>query len=158
MKNSEAATVAGAALAPVKDNRNWTPHILVVDDDDDVRQLSVDALAAHGYGVEAVKDGAAGWQAIRSGSYDLVITDNRMPKMTGVEMIAKMRAARLPLPIIMATTYLPTHEFAIKPWLEPDAMLQRPCTNEELLETVEKVLRTDDGNDGGAAAPLWDFL
>jgi hypothetical protein len=37
--------------------------------------------------------------------------------------------------------------FARKPWLKPDVMLQRPFTNDDLLATVKKVLRTDDGNE-----------
>jgi hypothetical protein len=45
----------------------------------------------------------------------------------------------------MATRYLPTHEFARRPWLKPDAALERPFSNEDLLETVKKVLGTVGG-------------
>jgi hypothetical protein len=40
----------------------------------------------------------------------------------------------------MATSHLPTHEFVSKPWLSPDATLQRPFTSDDLLETVKRVL------------------
>jgi CheY-like chemotaxis protein len=121
------------------------PHlILVVDDDNDSRQLSVDLLVDSGYQVAAVKDGAAGWEAVKADQYDLVVTDNKMPKMTGIEMIEKIRDARMSLPIIMATRYLPKYEFACKPWLKPDAVLERPCSNDNFLETVKKLLRTED--------------
>lgn len=118
------------------------PHrILVVDDDNDTRQLSVDVLASSGYHIEIAKDGAAGWKALQSGNnYDLVVTDNKMPRMTGVEMIAKLRSARLTVPVIMATEHLPAREFARKPWLKPDATLQKPYSNDDLLEMVKKVL------------------
>jgi len=138
--------ISGEKPAP-KPTRAWkkSPHlVLVVDDDSDVRQLSVDVLTASGYGVEACNDGDAGWQALQTRSYDLVITDNKMPKMTGLEMIEKLRSASMALPVIMATTFLPTSVFVRKPWLEPDAVLQRPCSNEDLLEAVKKVLRKDD--------------
>jgi CheY-like chemotaxis protein len=121
-------------------------RILVVDDDNDKRQLSVNLLAASGYDIEVAKDGVAGWNALQSGNnYDLVVTDNKMPNMTGIEMIAKLRSARITVPVIMATEHLPEHEFARKPWLRPNATLQRPFSNDHLLEIVEKVLRSAAG-------------
>jgi DNA-binding response OmpR family regulator len=124
-----------------------SPHrILVVDDDSDVRQLSVDVLTGSGFDVDAAKDGADGWAALQANGYDLVITDNKMPRMTGIEMIEKLRDACIISRVIMATGNLPVFEFARKPWLKPDAMLQRPFSNDELLATVKKVLRPDDGS------------
>ena len=127
--------------ASIQKQINPSQRILVVDDNIDTRQLSVDVLVGSGYDVEDVKDGAAGWEAFLAGNhYDLVVTDNKMPNMTGIEMIAKLRSACIRVPIIMATEYLPTNEFARKPWLEPQAMLQRPFSNDDLLKTVKKVL------------------
>jgi CheY-like chemotaxis protein len=126
---------------------NPPKHILVVDDDSDTRQLSIDVLAGSGYDVESVKDGAAGWDALQTNDYDLIITDNKMPRMTGVEMIGKLRSANMSVPVIMATRDLPTHEFARRPWLKPDAALERPFSNDDLLETVKKVLGTVGGKD-----------
>jgi DNA-binding response OmpR family regulator len=123
-------------------------HILVVDDDKDTRQLSVDVLVGSGYDVEAAKDGTAGWEALQADNYDLVVTDNKMPRMTGIEMIGKLRSARMAVPVIMATSHLPVHEFTSKPWLKPDATLERPFSVDDLLATVKKVLHTDDGNGG----------
>jgi CheY-like chemotaxis protein len=135
---------AATAKQPVsRPNLNRIPRhrILVVDDDDDTRQLSVDILASSGYNIEVAKDGAAGWKALQSGNnYDLVVIDNKMPNMTGVEMIARLRSARITVPVIMATGHLPAREFARKPWLKPDATLQRPFSNDDLLKVVKKVL------------------
>jgi DNA-binding NtrC family response regulator len=80
---------------------------------------------------------------LRSGnSYDLVVTDNKMPNMTGVEIIARLRSARITVPVILAPGHLPTREFARKPWLIPNATLQRPFSHDDLLEAVKKVLRS----------------
>ena len=79
----------------------------MVDDDSNARQLSLDVLAGAGYDVEGVKDGAAGWEALQATSYDLIITDNKMPRMTGIEMIEKLRSARRAVPVIMATGICP---------------------------------------------------
>ena len=119
------------------------PCILLVDDDKDARQLSLEVLTDAGYLVEDVRDGAAGWKALQINNYDLVVTDNKMPKLTGIEMIAKLRSAGITVPIIMATEHLPMHEFDRKPWLKPHATLQRPFSNDDLLKAVKKVLGTD---------------
>jgi DNA-binding NtrC family response regulator len=144
MKTIGIISVEDSPDASNLEQSNSSRRILVVDDDNDVRQLSVDVLTDSGYEVEAAKDGAAGWEALQTNDFDLVITDNKMPRMTGIEMLEKLRAARMALPVIMATSHLPTHEFASKPWLRPDATLQRPFTNDDLLKTVKRVLRVDD--------------
>ena len=130
---SQAGESAGARLPACR--------VLVVDDDRDTRQLSIDVLAGCGYDVDAVTDGAAGWEALQNASYDLTITDNKMPRMTGIEMIEKVRSARMTVPVIMATRHLPMDEFDRKPWLKPDATLQRPFSNDDLLGAVNRVLR-----------------
>jgi DNA-binding response OmpR family regulator len=140
MKDGKMSPAGEPAGAPWHARRIPPCRILVVDDDSDTRQLSVDVLVGSGYDVDAVMDGAAGWEALQENSYDLAITDNKMPRMTGVEMIEKLRSASMALPVIMATGQLPLNEFARKPWLKPTATLQRPFSNDDLLEVVKKVL------------------
>ncbi len=147
MSDRQTSQVKERVGTPIHDQTNLHQRILVVDDDRDTRQLSVDVLVGSGYDVQGAKDGAAGWEALLTGSYDLVITDNKMPRMTGIEMIEKLRSARMTLPVIMATRYLPTHEFVRRPWLKPDAALERPFSGDELLATVKKILHTGDGGD-----------
>jgi CheY-like chemotaxis protein len=154
MKDNKMSSAGEPAGAPWQRPTNRPHRILVVDDDSDTRQLSVDVLVGSGYDVDAVIDGAAGWEALQASNYDLTITDNKMPRMTGIEMIEKLRSARMTLPVIMATGHLPMNEFARKPWLKPDATLQRPFSNDDLLEVVIKVLRPDGNNDGRKEALL----
>jgi DNA-binding response OmpR family regulator len=133
-----------ASIAPTRGQMNPTHRILVVDDNCDTRQLSIDALVGSGYDAEGVIDGVAGWEALQTYDYDLVVTDNKMPRMTGVEMIGKLRSANITVPVIMATGNLPMDEFARRPWLKPDAMLERPFSDDDLLATVKNVLGPDD--------------
>jgi CheY-like chemotaxis protein len=140
MKENKTLQAGGSALARLRDRGNSRYCILVVDDDKDTRQLSVDVLAGSGYDVEAVQDGAACWEIVQTRNYDLIITDNRMPRMTGIEIIEKLRSACMAIPVIMATGCLPTYELARKPWLKPDVLLEKPITNDDLLEAVKKVL------------------
>jgi len=153
-KDNKIPLTGASTVAPRQRPTNPSLRILVVDDDSDTRQLSVDVLVGSGYDVEAVIDGAAGWDALQSTRYDLTITDNKMPRMTGLEMIEKLRSARMTLPVIMATGHLPMNEFARKPWLKPDAMLQRPFSNDELLTAVKKALDPDSHTDDRKEALL----
>jgi DNA-binding response OmpR family regulator len=116
----------------------------VVDDDVSVRQLSTQVLIHFGYVVDTAEDGDAAWEALNADSYDLLITDNNMPKVTGVELLKKLRAARMELPVIMATGTVPTEEFIRYPWLQPAATLPKPYTATEMLCAVKDVLRAAD--------------
>ncbi|HSY17703.1 MAG TPA: response regulator [Candidatus Acidoferrales bacterium] len=146
MKNRGNQTVEGPNTAPIQ-ARTKPKRILVVDDDSDIRQFSVDILTDSGYEVDGAKDGADGWDALQASTYDLVITDNQMPRMTGMEMIGKLRAAYMTLPVILATRYVPRYELSLRPWLEPDALLERPFSNDDLLGAVKKFLGPDAGGD-----------
>ena len=146
MKEDQLLEAGDAAGAPLPNPAKSPLRILVVDDDLGTRQLSLAVLAGAGYDVEGVKDGAAGWDALQAKNYDLIVTDNKMPKMTGLELIEKLRAADRAVPVLMATTHLPAQEFARKPGLKPVATLQRPFSNDDLLAAVRRVLVLDRGN------------
>jgi two-component system chemotaxis response regulator CheY len=90
--------------------------------------------------VDPAGDGAVAWQALNTSRYDLLITDYKMPRMSGVELLMKVHAVHMPLPVIMAAATLPRDQFARYPWLKPAAMLLQPCTVADLLGTVNKVL------------------
>jgi DNA-binding NtrC family response regulator len=77
--------------------------------------------------------------------YHLLITDNDMPKVSGVDLVKKLHAARLALPVIMATGTFPVEELNRHPWLPIEATLLKPYSVEELLTTVSNVLRATDG-------------
>ena len=140
-KNSHAEPPTDARL---QSQTNPPDHILVAEDDIFFRRLNTEVLERSGYDVDAAADGAAAWQALNTDGYDLLITDNSMPKVSGVELLKKLRAARMTLPVIMATGILPTEEFIRFPWLQPAASLLKPYTGEEMLRMVKKVLREVD--------------
>jgi DNA-binding response OmpR family regulator len=152
-KRNPAPNTEAHLIAPAQGHAEPPFRILIVDDDSESRQFSINLLIASGYDADGVNDGAAGWEALQTYDYDLVITDNHMPRMTGLEMIEKLNAARMTVPIIMATGNLPMDEFARRPWLKPDATLQKPFASDALLGMVRNVLGTDDGNEDRTTTP-----
>jgi two-component system, chemotaxis family, sensor histidine kinase and response regulator WspE len=66
-------------------------HVLVVDDSFTVREVERKLLENRGYRVDLAVDGMDGWNAVRGGNYDLVVTDVDMPRMNGIELVAHIR-------------------------------------------------------------------
>jgi len=130
------------------------PHrILVVDDDPTVRELSSAILVRSGYRVDAAEDGAAGWTALQSGKYDLLITDNNMPKVTGIELVRNLRSACMALPVILASGQIPDEDLIKEPALQVAATLPKPFTGDQLLGTVDKVLQATDSSHAPLVSP-----
>ena len=126
---------------------NLPRRILVVDDDSDIRRLDAEVLKISGYEVDTAEDGEVGLEKVLHAvsyapeSYDLLITDYQMPRLSGLDLVKKLRAERMAIPVIIATGTLPKEKFTQYPWLQPAAILLKPYTIDELLGTVREVLR-----------------
>jgi len=125
---------------PFHRQSNSRQRILVVEDERDLRQITAEGLTDAGYQVDVAEDGATAWTALQICRYDLLFTDQFMPKVSGVELLKKIHAARMPLSVIMATGFLPTWEFALHPCLQPVKMLLKPYSFGKLLGMVKNVL------------------
>ncbi|MYN43307.1 response regulator [Duganella sp. FT109W] len=71
--------------------RRKTKRILVVDDSLTVREMERKLLLSRGFLVDIAIDGIDGWNVVRSGEYDLVITDVDMPRMDGIELVTLIK-------------------------------------------------------------------
>jgi two-component system response regulator PilR (NtrC family) len=87
--------------------------ILVVDDEQGVRELLTIALTRFGYHTDAVDGGAKAIAALERRSYDLVITDLTMPGVDGMEVLRRARALLRP-PLVVMITAFATTETAIE--------------------------------------------
>ena len=142
MKENSNPVINEQASAQARPDANTPRRILVAEDDLAVRQCSTQVLTHHGYHVDAAEDGAVAWNTLQTQSYDLIITDNTMPKVTGVELVRKLHAAHMAVPVIMATG-VPPLEVDLRP-LRIAAILVKPFTVDELLGTVRTVLCASD--------------
>ena len=144
MNNDFVAPTATPHSASLESLTTPPCRILLVDDDSGIRQFSSEALIRSGYRVDAAEDGAVAWEALQAGNFHLLITDNNMPRLTGVELVRKVRSARMAMPVIMATGRPPTEALDGTPPLELAAMLPKPFSLDELLKTVRRVLAESD--------------
>jgi len=131
-----------AASTETQPQRQTNPpyRILVVDDDVDIRDICVQVLTACGYQADAVADGGAAWKVLRARSYDLLITDHNMPRITGIELVRILRSHRMTLPVVLMSGILPAEAVIRDSSLQLAGTLLKPFTVEELLGIVTEVL------------------
>ncbi len=124
------------------------PHsrrrLLLADANPETAHFHFAAVIKAGYEAELAADGLTAWETLLAGDFDLVITDHDLPHLTGLELVEKIRATHRAIPIILTAAVLPQPEFQRTPWLIPDATLQRPFTDRDLLKTVKRVLRREE--------------
>jgi len=125
------ASITAAARAGV--------HILVVEDDDFVRESMVESLEALGHTVAQAPDGEAGLSELKRAAPDLIITDYLMPGITGAELVLRAREELPGVPMIIATGYADMK--AIEQVIGDDMLLRKPFQLAELAATVERALQ-----------------
>jgi two-component system, LuxR family, response regulator FixJ len=123
-------------------------RVFVVDDDDDVRDSTTLLLQVEGYEVEAFSSGIAFLESVAAPYKGCVITDVRMPGMTGVELIAQMRKKSIPLPVIVLTAFadVPLAVKAMK--LGASDLLMKPFHRDTLLAALEAAFNQSMGDEG----------
>ncbi|MFO1446535.1 MAG: response regulator [Opitutaceae bacterium] len=118
--------------------RRVPTHVLVVDDDLAVRELASAILVRAGFRVSTAADGEAGWKAILSESFDLVLTDNEMPKLRGVDLIVRLREAGFMLPVILVSGGVLDEEGALGAVIGCGAVMAKPFSGPELVQRIRQ--------------------
>jgi response regulator RpfG family c-di-GMP phosphodiesterase len=135
------AEVAAAEAAPSEPmGAPETPRILVVDDEKVIREILADFLNMEGYVVHTVEDGVEAMKELHRRSYNLVISDLKMPNMGGLELIQKITEESLPVITVIMTGF-GTVESAIEAMKRGayDYIL-KPFKVEEVMHIVQRGL------------------
>lgn len=116
-------------------------HILVAEDQTDIRNLLVLNLRAAGYEVSEASDGIAAFGSAVSTAYDLLILDLMMPGMDGLEICKTLRGRSNATPILMLTAKSTELDRVLGLELGADDYLTKPFSLAELLARVKALLR-----------------
>lgn len=116
------------------------PHILVVDDDRDIRQLLGDYLEKNGFRATDVADGKAMRRVLELGHVDLIVLDLMMPGEDGLKLCRELRA-RSQVPVIMLTALGDEVDRIVGLEVGADDYLAKPFNPRELLVRIRAVLR-----------------
>ncbi|HEY3281808.1 MAG TPA: ATP-binding protein, partial [Armatimonadota bacterium] len=130
---------SSAMAAPVPEGRET---ILLVEDEDTVRDLVAQVLAAHGYTVLKARHGEDALGLLRSfnGSVDLLLTDVVMPRMGGRELAERVDAQRPGTPVIFMSGYTDDVTLRNGVWSCERVYLQKPFRMGDLARKIREVL------------------
>lgn len=113
-------------------------RVLVIDDEPLVRSHVRRLLAQRGFSVDDAPDGGAGLEAVRRLRPDVVLLDMMMPDLDGVDVVLRLRASGVNVPVVLCSGDL---DAARKRGLDPEmvqGMLQKPFDASQLLEAIER--------------------
>jgi CheY-like chemotaxis protein len=116
------------------------PSVLVVDDDDDIRETIIESLGDEGLAAAGAADGAAALSMLKSAEHKpgLILLDLMMPGMSGAEFrerqLADPELARIPVVVLTADANAQSKSIELR----ADGCLEKPLTLASLIETVER--------------------
>ena len=116
------------------------PKVLVVDDDDRIRSLLLDTLAALGYHALGAKNGEEALTLLETEKLDLVITDVRMPKLNGLSLLKNIKNLNPLLPVLIITGYNFTYTKDQAMEGGADGFLAKPFRIGKIEELMRKAL------------------
>lgn len=143
-KKQEPAGQGGekAGQAPAQPAAAGSETVLVIDDDPSIVKLLKSRLEHHGYYVLTAEDGEQGYEVIKSKRPDLIISDILMPKMTGYDLLQKLKKetdGTQNIPVLILTAKGSMKDFFSK-W-EIHAFMVKPVAAEDLIAKIEELLR-----------------
>jgi len=130
-------------------------HILVVDDDQAVRDSLRRSLAFNGYEVELAADGLAALEAIAKRRPDAVVLDVMMPRLDGLETCRRLRSAGEDLPVLLLTARDAVPDRVAGLDAGADDYLPKPFALEELLARLRALLRRTQGSLADSSDARW---
>lgn len=121
-------------------NNGQTTRVLLADDDAQMQLAITACLERRGYAVTVVGDGAAAMLALEDESFELVITDQRMPELTGQELLAEIQKREMTVPVIMITAHGTITQAVEAMQAGAADFITKPFGLEDLVRVVERVL------------------
>jgi putative nucleotidyltransferase with HDIG domain len=118
-----------------------TLTVLYVEDEEEVREALSRFLRRRFANVDVAENGKVGLEYFRTGQYDVVITDVKMPVMDGLAMATEIKALREEMPVIVVTAYNETDYFMRAIEIGVDRYVKKPVDPEQLVEAVYKATR-----------------
>jgi len=131
---------------------NTNPHILIVDDHHEIRELVARVLGREGFRATAVADGKAMRKALLDGRYDLILLDLMLPGEDGLSLCRAVRAES-DVPIIMLTAKGEEVDKVIGLEMGADDYLPKPFGSRELIARIRAVLRRGPSDPSRAGKP-----
>jgi|Deesub1362B_J571_1020462.scaffolds.fasta_scaffold02421_6 DNA-binding NtrC family response regulator len=112
--------------------------VLIVDDDEQIRNFLNDVLRMNGYEVDCASNGEEALKLLEHKNYDLLITDNKMPKMSGLELVRIIKNKKLNIKIIAISGEEVEKSFTE---LGISEFFRKPIRYKKLLKSLERLVQ-----------------
>jgi DNA-binding response OmpR family regulator len=123
--------------------------VLLIEDDPIIQGLIAMSLRKAGYQVKCAGDGEEGWEYLCNEHFDLLITDNNLPRLTGLALIRRLRLGDTQIPILLISGQIPWQAQGLEILLTPGMALEKPFSMARLLEGVRSVVHSAPVRAGG---------
>ena len=128
------------------------PRILIVDDDDELRELISETVSEYGFTSESAQNGTEMFKALEKQSFDMILLDIMMPGEDGLSLCRSLRApgaAHCSIPIIFLTALKDTTDKVVGLEIGGDDYLCKPFQSRELIARIRALLRRSNYSDEG---------
>ena len=116
-------------------------RILLAEDEDDLREVTVKRLKTEGFGVYGCRDGQEALEYLDAADYNLVILDIMMPRLDGLSVLRKMRSGGNPVPVLLLTAKDAVSDRVQGLDAGADDYLTKPYAFEELMARIRALVR-----------------
>ncbi len=120
-------------------------HVLVVDDEEMMRDFVRGALEKSGYEVTTASDGYEALQVMDRSNIDLVFLDLKMPNMSGPDTLRHIRERKNEVPVVILTGYPESDMVTEALEYSPITLLSKPCSVNQILASARMNIRTSVG-------------
>jgi len=118
--------------------------ILLVDDDDSLRDMLSIVLKKEGYDVVSLENAMLALKLLKKKSFDLIISDIKMPGISGIKLLERMKSINNEIPVIMITAYASTNDAVEAMKLGAENYITKPFNLDELKIIINKALHKKD--------------
>lgn len=116
-------------------------RILVIDDEEKMRHLLAIMLEREGHNVERASDGLEGYEMIEESPFDMVISDIKMPKMDGIELLEKINEQAFSCPVVFITAFATVDSAVEAMRIGAADYITKPFDADRIQLTVERTLK-----------------
>ena len=120
-------------------------RILLAEDERSLSRAVVALLEKHNYSADAVYDGEEALDYLEAGNYDALILDIMMPKLDGLEVLRRLRAAGNPIPVLLLTAWSEIEDKVTGLDTGANDYLTKPFSTEELMARIRAITRSQTG-------------
>ena len=121
-----------------------TGRILVIESDQEIRSLLIDFIKDEGYEADSVEKGTYAFKKLMTGSFDLIITDIRLPGFSGLDILLGLKKIQPETPVVVITAFESEDAYSEARERGANAYLEKPIQPKKLRELIHEMVSSKE--------------